>query len=185
VLYEFAGPRIFTVRDTDGELHLVYWCDSEGEVTRYVVVPTMPRIVASLRAGTMGVWEALDQPRCWLCDVDQLGTPCACWSVDFRDIPDDALPLPQTRLWPELERQALQWEGRIREVDKDRLSFELRDRGGRQASQQFSFDPAMLDEVLQAFEEDARVKVEGQVAAAGLLARATSISRIGLAAAPA
>jgi hypothetical protein len=43
----------------------------------------------------------------------------------------------------------------------------------------------MLNEVLQAFQEDAPVKVDGHVAASRGVAQATSITHVELAAAPA
>ena len=50
VLYEFDGPRIFTIRDADGELDLAYWSDEEQGVARYVVVPTTAWAGKSWRA---------------------------------------------------------------------------------------------------------------------------------------
>jgi hypothetical protein len=100
VLYEFDGPRIFTVLDSEGELDLAYWCDGDEERWRYVIVPTTPKIVAALRAGKISVWDALDQPRCWLCDSDRQGHIVECRRVDFDSIPRDALPAAGTMLLP-------------------------------------------------------------------------------------
>ncbi len=40
VLDDYDGPRIFTLKDTDGELNLAYWSDGDQGNSRYVVVPT-------------------------------------------------------------------------------------------------------------------------------------------------
>ena len=40
VLYEFDGPRIFTLVDSEGELNLAYWSDEDDQVCLYIVVPT-------------------------------------------------------------------------------------------------------------------------------------------------
>jgi hypothetical protein len=61
VLYEYDGPRIFTTRDLDGELNLAHWSDEDEKATRYVVVPTSPGIVDSLRRGILSVHDALNQ----------------------------------------------------------------------------------------------------------------------------
>lgn len=103
ILYEFDGPRIFTVRDADGALNLAYWSDEDEADTRYVVVPTSARILDELREGALSVFDALNQPRCWICDVSIDGRPIACHLVDFEAIPGDALPGRGTMLWPTLE----------------------------------------------------------------------------------
>lgn len=63
VLYEFDGPRIFTLVDAEGELNLVYWSDEDESQSRFVMVPTTRGIIESLRAGVASVFDALDQPR--------------------------------------------------------------------------------------------------------------------------
>ena len=82
VLYEFDGPRIFTLWDSEGELNLAYWSDEDDAICRYVVVPTTGKIVAALRQGGISVYDALNQPRCWLCDLTHLArSPCVSgWS---------------------------------------------------------------------------------------------------------
>jgi len=103
VLYEYDGPRTFTTRDLDGELNLAHWSDEDEKATRYVVVPTSPGIVDSLRRGILSVHDALNQPRCWLCDVAHDGSMIRCLLVGFEAIPKDALPSHGTMLWPTLE----------------------------------------------------------------------------------
>lgn len=103
ILYEFDGPRIFTVTDNEGGLNLAYWSDEDEHVTRYVIVPTSRKIVDSLRQGALSVHDALNQPRCWLCDVARDGKLVRCLAADFEAIPRDALPAPGTMLLPTLE----------------------------------------------------------------------------------
>ncbi len=64
VLDDYDGPRIFTLKDTDGELNLAYWSDGDQGNSRYVVVPTKKKTLDSLRTGEIGVFDALNQPRC-------------------------------------------------------------------------------------------------------------------------
>ncbi len=103
VLYEFDGPRIFTILDKDGELYLAYWSDEDESLCRYVVSPSTTGIVDSLRTGIVSVFDALNQPRCWLCDVDIAGELISCQRIDFGAIPRNALPVAGTMLLPSLE----------------------------------------------------------------------------------
>jgi hypothetical protein len=100
VLYDFDGPRVFTVVDSEGELNLAYWSDEDEDVARYVVVPTTSRIVEELQNGDISVYDALDQPRCWLCDVNKVGDIVLLQRVDFDSLPRDALPDDGTLLLP-------------------------------------------------------------------------------------
>lgn len=103
VLYEFDGPRIFTLMDVDEELNLAYWSDQDEHVSRYVVVPTTTTILAALNKGSISVFDALNQPRCWLCDVTHGGELSACQRVDFAAVPRDSLPAVDAMLLPTLE----------------------------------------------------------------------------------
>jgi len=103
ILYAFDGPRIFTLRDNERELYLAYWSDGDDSIDRYVVVPTSEAILTALKSGRISVREALDQPRCWLCDVTYNGQLQECRRVNFSDIPNDCLPAVGTMLLPELE----------------------------------------------------------------------------------
>jgi len=103
VLYEYDGPRIFTTRDADGELNLVYWADGDSNGSRYIVVPTTQQIIDSLRTGGLSVLDALKQTRCWVCDVIDDGIMRSCMRTSLDEIPADALPAIGTMLWPTLE----------------------------------------------------------------------------------
>lgn len=103
VLYEFDGPRIFTLKDIENELNLAYWSDQDQQICRYVVVPTTTKILAALRKGNISVYDALNQPRCWLCDVTHHGELSACQRVEFDAVPEDSLPAISTMLLPTLE----------------------------------------------------------------------------------
>lgn len=178
VLYEFDGPRIFTVSDSGGELNLAYLSDQDQCRSRFVVVPTTTRILDALRLGETSVYEALNQPRCWVCDVTNQGALESCLRVDFEAIPREALPAVGTALLPRVETRAFDVEGRIREFDKDRLSFELREIRGQKLSQKFIFDPPLLTDVSTAFGQDLLVRVAGRSHPASNLAKALAVSRV-------
>ena len=103
VLYEFDGPRIFTLKDSESELNLAYWSDEDERVWRYVIVPTTTTIIDALRKGSISVYDALHQPRCWLCDVTHQGEVAECQRIEFEMLPRDSLPAIDTMLLPILE----------------------------------------------------------------------------------
>ena len=103
ILYEFDGPRIFIVRDQNGDLNLFYWSDEQAESTIYVAVPTSAGITEALKQGRMSVHDALHQPRCWICIVRPDGQTNAVYSGAYELIPEDSRPLKGTMLWPTLE----------------------------------------------------------------------------------
>ncbi|HEX7375932.1 MAG TPA: hypothetical protein VF278_02415 [Pirellulales bacterium] len=178
VLYDFDGPRIFTLLDVDGEPNLVYWSDEDEKQSRFVIVPTAPGIVESIRTGGASVFDALNQPRCWICDVLHEGRINACWRVNFEDIPRDALPALGTMLLPALEPELVDLEGRVRELDKDRRSFELREIGGAVPPQRFAYDDSLRNEVYQAFDDEVRVKLAGRKVPGKPLIMALALSRL-------
>jgi hypothetical protein len=178
VLYEFDGPRIFTLWDPEGELNLAYWSDEDDAICRYVVVPTTARILEALRQGEMSVYDALNQPRCWFCDVTHAGEVVACQRVEFEAIPRDVLPATGTMLLSTLEPQRVDLEGRIRELDKDRRSFELREIPGATQAQRFHFDEDLLADVFEAFRQDVWVRVAGRTLPVKNVAHAVALSRI-------
>ncbi|HET6879576.1 MAG TPA: DUF6575 domain-containing protein [Pirellulales bacterium] len=178
VLYDFDGPRIFTLVDAEGELNLVYWSDADENQNRFVVVPTANTIIDSLHAGGTSVFAALNQPRCWLCDVSHSGQINQCWRVDFDDIPSDSLPALGTMLLPTIEPELIDLEGRVRELDKDRRSFELREIGGPVPSQRFAFDDSLREEIYQAFDDEVRVKLAGRKLPDKPVVMALALSRV-------
>ena len=103
LLYEFDGPRVFTVRDGNGELNLVYWSDEDAQKTHYVAVPTSTAIVDALKNGRISVHDALNQPRCWLCLVKHDGEIESVYSGAYELIPEDCRPAKGTMLWSSLE----------------------------------------------------------------------------------
>lgn len=58
VLYEFDRPRIFTARNTMGEL-LFYLADEKDSVCRYIVAPTNASIIDLMKSGIRSVRDAL------------------------------------------------------------------------------------------------------------------------------
>jgi len=102
VLYEFDGPRIFTIANGAGDDFLVYICDEDDEHTRHLVVPTSDAIVKALCSGLITVLDALNQPWTWLVDRAHNGQIERARKIAFRQMPDGTIPLHGTLLWPSL-----------------------------------------------------------------------------------
>ena len=62
----------------------------------------------------------------------------------------------------QLEPEQREFRGLIRELDKYRLTFELRDPRNESELLRFTFDDDILDEALEAFAEDIPVRVIGK-----------------------
>lgn len=92
ILYEFDGPRIFTFRDSLGELLLAYLCAEDDSASRYVVVPIDDFRVDELVQGRKSMREALDQPWTWLVDVPFGQLPHLAWRMNTADLPSWVLP---------------------------------------------------------------------------------------------
>ena len=185
VMYDFDGPRTFTFLDAEAELNLALWFDESPQLVRYLVVPFTEELVARLETRQISVRDALAQPRLWVVDVDNSGNPVAAVRTSLAELPQEELPAPGTMLLSSLEpllplgspeQQTVDLEGRVRELDKDRLSFELREITGARNTQKFVFAEELFDDVFQAFQEDKRVKVAGRTFPVKNLAYAYAIS---------
>jgi len=104
VLYEFDGPRTFTLRDGDQELYLAHWIDEDEATARYLMVVFSEVLLARLKAGQITVREALDQPSVFVADIGPLAVIQALWSVRLQDLPPDVLPHPGSMLLPCFDR---------------------------------------------------------------------------------
>ncbi|MDS4059137.1 MAG: hypothetical protein RKP73_11270 [Candidatus Contendobacter sp.] len=102
VLYDFDGPRIFTVRHELGDF-LAYVCDEDDQIARYLLAPTNDDTVAALEKGTCTMRETLAQPWLWVIDVGFDDVPRQVWRSTLEAIPETLLPKPWAMLWPNLE----------------------------------------------------------------------------------
>jgi hypothetical protein len=178
ILYDFDGPRLFVSRDSDGEPNLVYWCDEDNDVVRYLVVPTTEARIAALVHGKLTVLAALDQPRARLVDVLADGSIRNSLSIDITALPRDVLPTPGTLLTSALEQTAFDLEGRIRALDTDEQTFDLREIASTTSAQRFRFTSDLLATVFDCLRESSRVRVQGRYLPPGDLPRVISLSRL-------
>jgi len=102
MLYEFDGPRIFTCQNVNGQIFLAYQCDEAADVQQFLVVPFTEELVGRLVKGHLSVRDALLRSPLWLFEVNNEFTPIRCWTVEFGDLPKDALPRAGTLLWANL-----------------------------------------------------------------------------------
>lgn len=101
VLYEMDGPKLFTVKGSDG-IYLVYEStfDPRDRLTRYIAVLASEDIIAHLLDGTLTLREALDQTAVW--SIDQffdgsLGTTLRL-AKGLSSVPDGYKPEAGVRL---------------------------------------------------------------------------------------
>lgn len=103
VLGECDGPKTLTLIDEFDDLYLAHFCDESAPVTRFLLVPFSMELLARLKLGTLGLLDALRQPRFWIADVQHVWRPMAMWSSSLNSVPPDVLPDPSVMLWPSLE----------------------------------------------------------------------------------
>jgi hypothetical protein len=102
VLYEFDGPKIFTVVSPVGTL-LYFLAEEDSGISRFVVAPTNTQIIERLKNGISSVRDALNQPWVWVLETTFDGTHQKSWRCTLADIPDETLPKPGVMLWSHLE----------------------------------------------------------------------------------
>ncbi len=102
ILYEFDGPRIFSVKSSIGML-LCFLADDDGKFLRFIAAPTNDDTLTKLQSGIRPLRDALDQPWIWFVDCGYDGVPKAAWRGTLSDAPADTLPDKGVMLWPHLE----------------------------------------------------------------------------------
>lgn len=105
VLYEFEGPCIFTAETAHGTLVLAYLSEDleDEQHLRHIVATTSKGTIDELKSGVISVREALDRGSLWMVDFDYSHRPVQAFSVLNEQLPEDAMPLRGTMLWPSLE----------------------------------------------------------------------------------
>lgn len=100
-----SGPCIFTAIAPHGGLLLAYLIEEfTDDSLRYLVSTTTDAVIESLKSGTTTVREALTMGWAWLCDVSFVDRKVLrVYAPPLEQLPEDALPMNGTMLWPELE----------------------------------------------------------------------------------
>ncbi len=100
ILDFYDGPRLFTVRTTEGFQLLVYQCDADTDTDRFVLVPARNELLAEIESNLIPLREALTSPPwAWVIDRKHDGTLSRPRAVDPRKLPDDVLPRPGVRMF--------------------------------------------------------------------------------------
>jgi hypothetical protein len=99
LLDEYDGPRLFTVRSTDGDLLLIYQCAEDDERERFLLVPADDALILALEKNRLSIRDALTRRGwAWLVDRMRDGRITQTHSVDPKELPDTAMPRPSARL---------------------------------------------------------------------------------------
>lgn len=100
VLYDFDGPAIFTSRDIFGGQLLVYLCDEDEELSRFLAVPCQDDDILRLQEGRAPVRTVLSRSHIWIIDIRHSGVLQRAWLARQDALPEDALPLAGVLLMP-------------------------------------------------------------------------------------
>jgi hypothetical protein len=103
VLYDFDGPRIFTIKSRHDDTLLVYQCDEDEAASRFIVVPCDARLLDAVQAGHCSVRDALTQAWTWVVDQPHGQAPQSAWRVDLESIPHGVLPGGSVMLLPSMD----------------------------------------------------------------------------------
>ena len=101
VLYDFDGPRIYTVKSDLGLL-LVYVVEDEKDFQVALLTPTAQEVINSLLGGQITVREALQRDWAWLAELSFEGALRRSISVPL-PIPDELLPRSGVMLYRKLQ----------------------------------------------------------------------------------
>jgi hypothetical protein len=101
VLYEFDGPRIFSLSSRSGDLLLAYLCDEAPDRLNFLLAPSSTGSIERLRTGQLGVRDALDQAWIWVVSCDRQWRIIGAKISSFDALPESALPKEGTPLLPE------------------------------------------------------------------------------------
>ncbi len=101
-LYEFDGPKIFTLSTLIGNF-IAYLCDEDEDTQRFILAPTSISFLDDLKAGNITVFEALNQSWVWVVDTDYQWMTKSIYSTCLADLPQAILPKPTTMLWSHLQ----------------------------------------------------------------------------------
>jgi hypothetical protein len=102
VLYDFDGPRIFTCKDSSGNLFLAYQCGEDNQTMRFLVVPFSEESERKLTSGEDSLHDVLMRPHAWLFDLDFQWQIIGAWQVRVENLPTDCVPSPGVMLWSHL-----------------------------------------------------------------------------------
>lgn len=93
VLDAYDGPRLFTVRSTDGQLLLAYLCAQQRGWQRFLLVPVNQTVIEDIVEDRIPLRKALlERGWGWLVERTNDGTVTQPGAVDVKLLPDEALP---------------------------------------------------------------------------------------------
>jgi len=90
-LFWYDGPRVIAV-EVDGQMHIGTWSDCEEDIDRWILSPTQPEVIGSLKAGILPLRNAFTRgPSALVIDLRRDGTVLNAWRVATEDLPSTAL----------------------------------------------------------------------------------------------
>jgi hypothetical protein len=92
VLYDFDGPRIFSVLGRNGGLLLAYLCDEASHEINFLLAPSSSPVIECLKSGQLSMRAALAHAVLWVCSCDRQWTVFQAKICSFNELPKSALP---------------------------------------------------------------------------------------------
>lgn len=92
ILYDFDGPKIFTIKDKNNNLLLLYQCFEDDTIRRFLMVPTNDGIIRLLKSNELPVYTALKQSWAWFLDVINNDDVVGIRPVNINDVPVSYFP---------------------------------------------------------------------------------------------
>ncbi len=103
ILYEFDGPRVFTMRTLDGEMLFAYSYSDLEASQLFLIVPFSEDQLKDLTLGRSTLLEALAQPWIWIAQISLRGEVLDVNSVLIDELPAGTLPKSGVYLYPDLQ----------------------------------------------------------------------------------
>lgn len=91
MLYEFEETKIFTAH-TNWGLHLVYFVEKDGLVSRYISVPVTEYVVNRIKDGTWLLRSAFSEGPIRVIDLNDRMECLQAFEIDVNDLPEGAMP---------------------------------------------------------------------------------------------
>src|SRR5262249_34736102 len=96
---ELDGPLVSEFRSQTGEPFLYVWCDSDAQLSRWLVVRSPYQLLFKYLVGRIPLRDVILDCKdqfVYIADLDRKAIPQACWYVQVRDLPNEYRPGEQS-----------------------------------------------------------------------------------------
>ena len=95
----YDGPLLYSAKDAEGNLVLVYWYDRpEEHMDTWLVIPVTEQLLQDLVANKISLLAIITQPVVYALDIQYPEGPLRAMALDGGTLPPDSLPEPSVTL---------------------------------------------------------------------------------------